>query len=141
MVRIGFNLFNGQDNWFLPVREIKSQIVQVNDVKKGELVGYANRFIAKKKTKVAVVPIGYADGFDLRLVGFDLLFDGVNCKVLNVCMDCFMLDITDTKLKKGDEIYVLNKFNSLKHFADYLQTSEYEIGCKFSNIRADRVIV
>ena len=97
--------------------------------------------MAKSNMKVAVIPIGYADGFDLRLIGCELFVNGIKCKVLNICMDCFMLDITDTKLKKGDEIYVLNKFNSLKIFAEYLQTSKYEIGCKFSNIRADRVIV
>ena len=45
------------------------------------------------------------------------------------------------ELKKGDEIFLLNKFNSLNSYAKYLQTSEYEIGCKFSCVRADRVII
>ncbi|MBO5954955.1 MAG: alanine racemase [Clostridia bacterium] len=140
MVRIGFNLYNKDGDWFLPVREIKSKIVQVQYVKKGELVGYNYRFVAKKNLRVAIIPLGYADGFDMRLIGMKLLIDGKKCEVLNICMDCFMLDISSTQLKKGDEIYILNKFNSLSDYAKYINVSEYEMSCKFSHMRADRVL-
>lgn len=141
MVRTGFNLYNKDEGWFLPVVEIKSEIVQVQNVNKGELVGYDYRFVAKNNMKVAVIPVGYADGFDMKYIGLELDVDGVKCKVLNICMDCFMLDISKTKLKKGDKIYLLNKFNSLNKFATYLETSQYEIMTKFSNIRCERVII
>ncbi|MBQ9795508.1 MAG: alanine racemase [Clostridia bacterium] len=117
MVRVGFSLFNRNDGWFLPVVEIKSQIVQVYNVAKGELVGYDYRCVATKNIKIGVVPIGYADGFDLKLIGIGLLINNVECKVLNISMDCFILDITNTDIKKGDEICILNKFNSLNHYA------------------------
>ena len=115
--------------------------MQTQEVKKNDLVGYDYRFVAKNNTKIAIVPIGYADGFDMKYIGIDLIVKGKKCKVLNICMDCFMLDITNTDIKKGDEIYILNKFNTLKLYADYNLTSQYETMIKFSFIRAERVIV
>ena len=141
MVRIGFSLYNRSDGWFLPAVEIKTKIVQIQNVKKGELVGYDYRFVAKRDLIVAVVPIGYADGFDMKFLGIELNIGGSFCKVLNICMDCFMLDITNTKLKKGDEIYLLNKFNSLNFYAEYAETNAYEIMTKFSHMRASRVLI
>ena len=141
MVRIGFNLYNRNENNFSPVVSIKSKIVEVQKVKKGELVGYNYRFIAKENMKIGVVPIGYADGFDMKYLGLDLTVNNAKCKILNICMDCFMLDLTNCKIKKGDDIFILNEINSLKLFADYSKTSEYEIMTKFSHIRAHRIIV
>lgn len=141
MVRIGFNLYNRDEGWFLPVVEIKSAIVQINYVKKGELVGYNYNCVAYKNLTVAVVPLGYADGFDKKYINMNLNVKGENCKVLNICMDCFMLDVTNVKIKKGDEIYLVNKYNSLKKFAEYLSTSEYEVMTKFSYSRAKRIII
>lgn len=141
MVRIGFSLYNRSDGWFLPAVEIKSKIVQTYNIKKGELVGYNYKFIAKSNMNIAIIPVGYADGFDTKLIGMDLFVGDSLCKVLNICMDCFMLDISNSKIKKGDEIYILNKFNSLKQYANYLETSEYEIMTKFSNMRAKRITV
>lgn len=141
MVRVGFNLYNRDQGWFLPVAEIKSEVVQTYDIKKRELVGYNYRFVAQKNTKIAIIPIGYADGFDLKYINMNININGKICKIINICMDCFMLDITNTNIKKGDEIYILNKFNSLKMYADYLCTSEYEIMTKFSHLRGKRIII
>lgn len=141
MVRIGYSLYNRDEGWFLPAVEIKSKIVETVKVSKGELVGYNYRFVAKHKMNVAIIPIGYADGFDLKYIGLNLKIDGVECQVLNVCMDCFMLDITNSKLKKGDEIVILNKFNPLKTYAKFISTSEYHIMTNFSHMRCDRVII
>ena len=95
MVRVGFSLYARSDGWFLPVHEIKTSIVEVQNIKNGELVGYDYRFVAKKDMKIAIVPVGYADGFDLKCVGMKLCVNNKYFKVLNVCMDCFMLDITN----------------------------------------------
>lgn len=141
MVRIGFDLFNQNKDGFLPVANIRTQIVQINLVHKNELVGYDKRFIAKQKTKVAVFPLGYADGFDLRFIGMKLNFKGKECKVLNVCMDCFMLDVSNLNVKKGDDLFVLNNINSLTRYAKYINVSEYQISTNFSKIRASRIII
>lgn len=140
MVRVGFCLYNQNDEKYKPVVEIKSKVVQINKVKKEDLVGYEYRFVADKKLKVAVVPIGYADGLDLRLIGFELNVRGEKCKILNICMDCFMLDITNVNVKKEDYIYILNKYNPLKSYANYLKISEYQVMCNFSKMRANRLI-
>ncbi len=141
MVRIGFNLYNRDEKGFKSVVQIKSKVVQVNNVKTGELVGYNRRFIATQNMKVAVVPVGYADGFDMKYIGINLNVSGHKCKVLNICMDCFMIDISNTNIKKGDEIYILNEFNSLKFYAKYSKSSEYEVMTKFSFLRGKREFV
>ncbi len=141
MVRIGFSVYARSDGWFLPAYEIKSQVVKIQNVKKGELIGYNYRCVAKKDTKVAIIPVGYADGFDMRFIGIKLKHNGQDCEVLNICMDCFMLDVTDLEIKEGDELFLVNKFNSVNLYADHVETTPYEILTKFSNMRAVREIV
>lgn len=141
MVRVGFCLYNQNNNKYKPVVELKSKIVQINKIKKGELVGYDYHFVSNKKIKVAVLPIGYADGLDIKLIGCTIKVGDVDCKILNICMDCCMMDITKTKLKKEDYVYLINKDNPLKNFANYLSVSEYQIMCNFSFARADRLVM
>lgn len=141
MIRIGFNLYNRTSDLYNSVVEIGSRVVNVCSVKKGEHVGYGNVGVCNKKRKIAIVPVGYADGFDAKYIGLNLDVGGKQCQVVNVCMDCFMLDITKTKIKKGDSVFILNKTNSLNKYANFINSSEYEIMTKFSNIRANREIV
>lgn len=141
MVRIGYDLFLNDSEKFCPVTKIATKIVQVKMVKRGELVGYDYKFVAKKKMKVAVIPVGYADGFDCKYIGLKLTLNNKKCKVLNVCMDCFMLDITNTNLKKNDTIFLLDDVNNLKLFANYTKTSCYEVMCKFSHLRCERKLI
>lgn len=140
MVRVGFSLYNSNNFEFKSVVEIKSRIVGVNYVKKDELVGYNRNYVANKFRKVAIIPVGYADGFSVKNIGLYLYVNNKKCKVLNVCMDCFMLDITNSNVKKGTDIFVLNNINSLTRYAKHLQISEYEVMCNFSTIRANKLI-
>ena len=59
---------------------------------------------------------------------------------VNVCMDCLMLDVSKLKIKKGDEIYLLDEINSLEKYAKYSNVPEYQIMTNFSKLRADRII-
>lgn len=140
MNRLGFCLFAQTSNGFQCPVKIKSKLVQINKVSKGELVGYGGIFIAKENAKVGIIPIGYADGFSREYIGFKLNVRGVECEVLNVCMDCFMLDLTNVNVKKGDDIEILNNVNSLEKFAKYCQQSEYEILTRFSSLRGSKII-
>ena len=139
MVRIGFNLFNGTGK-FSSVLKIKSKIVKINKIKAGDIVGYNYKFVAPKAMDVAVVPIGYADGFDTHFIGINLNINGKECKVLNVCMDCFMLDISKTNLKLNDEIEILNETNTAKKYAQFINSSEYEVLTKFNFFRGKTII-
>lgn len=138
MVRIGFDLYNNNENGFLSVVKIKSEVVDIQNVKAGETVGYNNRFCAEQDMKIAIVPVGYADGFDLSYIGIGLFVKNIPCKVLNVCMDCMMIDVSNVDIKKGDNVFILNNINSLTRYANYSNSSEYAVMCKFSHIRADR---
>lgn len=141
MVRIGYDLLIQDDDQFKRIMEIKTQVVQVNVVKKDKLVGYNKRCVTKQTTKVAIFPVGYADGFDIRTIGMKLNFKGKECEVLNVCMDCFMLDVSKLDVKKGDELYVLNSSNSLKKYSTYMRLSPYQVMTNFSKMRAVRMVI
>ncbi len=140
MVRIGYDLYNACTKNLKPAVSIKTRVAQIQSCKKGELVGYNKLCVLTKDTDVAILPIGYADGFSLLFKDMELLIKNKPCKVLNVCMDCFMLDVTSLKIKKGDFVYILNKLNPLKNYSNHTGLSEYEIMCNFSSMRGDRLI-
>lgn len=134
MVRIGFDLFAYN------VLSVKSRVVQINKVKKNDLVGYDKRFVAMKNLRVGIIPIGYADGFDMRLIGKCLIIKGISCKILNICMDCFMIDISNVNIKKGDDIFIIDDIHSIFSYAKYLDISPYQVLTNFSFMRADKLI-
>ena len=141
MVRVGYNLYLMDDKIFSSVVSIRSTVVELVKVKRGELVGYDRRFVAKKNMTVAIIPVGYADGFSIKYIGMNLIINNKPCLVLNVCMDCFMLDVTQIDIKKGDDIMILDHINSLNNYASHAHTSPYEVLLNFSHIRAKLVSV
>ena len=89
-----------------PVSSLKSQIVALREIPKGTPVSYNSSWKAGRKSKIATVSLGYADGF-LRALGKkrEVLFRGQKSPVIGaICMDFFMIDLTDTKEKKPIEI-------------------------------------
>ena len=150
MVRCGFNLYGWQTDAlksFKPVLSISSKLVFINKIKAGEAVGYDCTFVAPKNMVVGVVPIGYADGFDRRLSNnFKVLINGQFAPVIgNVCMDVFMVDLTDLKCAVGDEVVLLGKSGKLElkpaDYAKALNTSAYEILLKFKYDRMKKVLI
>jgi len=141
MVRIGFDLYNLNNEKNKLTVKIRTKVVAIQKVKTGELVGYDYRFVANKNLKIAVFPIGYADGFGLENIGLKLKLKNEECEVLNVCMDCFMLDVSKIKIKKGDTLFILDESNSLEVYSNYQNVSVYQIMTNFSKIRARRLIV
>ena len=119
MVRVGLKLYEN-------VVKIKSQIIKIFDVRRRENVGYSGAFVAKKKTRVGIVPLGYADGINRALGGRGYVrISGKLCKIIgNVCMDCFFVDITHVDCNVGDEVLV---FDDANDWAKIAQTIPYEI--------------
>ena len=113
-----------------PVCTLKTTILQVKKVKRGESIGYSRRTILDRDTEVAVIPIGYADGFDRRLgngVGA-VLVRQQRCKVLgNVCMDLCMIDVTGVNAQVGDEVVLFGDKLPLEEIAHKLGTITYEL--------------
>ncbi len=95
-----------------PVLTWRSSIAQIKCVKKGEFVGYGRAWIAKKKSKIAIVPSGYFDGFDR---GFsnngNVLVKGKSVNIIGrVAMNMFMVDITNiNNVRIGDEVVLIGK--------------------------------
>ena len=140
MCRIGFYLYGGEKTILnlSPVLSIKSQVVKIIYIKKGESVGYSRTFVAKRDSIIGVVPLGYADGFDRRLSnnGF-VLINGKKAPIIGrICMDVFFVDLTNIdNVKLSTEVVIIGKSGKKQiTFADYakrLSTSEYEIMLKF----------
>ena len=122
-----------------PVLSLKTAIVAINKLKKGESVSYGSRFTAQKDMLVAVLPIGYGDGYKRLLSNRgEVVLNGKRAKILGtVCMDMTMIDVTDIPANVGDEVILLGNDGKLSITADELaeisQTISYEILLSFTS--------
>lgn len=93
------------------IGELKAQIANLKFIEKGEKVSYGLTFEAERKTKVATLPLGYADGVLRQLSGkIDVLVSGKRCKQIGrICMDQMMIDVSDVDCKIGDEVVLIGK--------------------------------
>ncbi|KMQ69757.1 alanine racemase [Chryseobacterium sp. FH2] len=136
MVRIGIGMLGESPNSEIqkqlqPVVSFKTVISQISQVENGESVGYSRRFKADHPTKIATIPVGYADGIP-RLIGNQIGSVGVNKNLVpiigNICMDMMMINIDNVpNAKEGDTVTIFNAKPSLKEFADYCKTITYEV--------------
>lgn len=133
MVRLGIGLYGMSciDNARLQnVVSMKSYISQIKTVPANCTVGYSRRGVVDSDTRIAVVPVGYADGLDRRLsnrVG-SLLIGGKRAPIIgNICMDICMVDITGIDANIGDEVVIFGDQNPVWEMADAVGTIPYEI--------------
>lgn len=109
---------------------LKTTILSVKTVKAGETIGYGRHTRLDEDRVIAVIPIGYADGFDRRFsnYGGEVLVRGKRCPVVgNVCMDQAMIDVTEADARPGDIAEVFGDKMPLQELADKLGTITYEI--------------
>ena len=149
MVRSGIGIYGyGNDklykNKLRPVLSLKSVISQIHKLKKGESVGYNRGFIADKNSKIAIIPIGHADGISRRLgngkIGF-LINNKIAKTIGNICMDMLMVDITNIDCSEGDEVSIIDDKNqTAEDFSEIINTISYEILTALSQ-RIKRVII
>ena len=109
---------------------LKTVILQIKTVKAGETVGYSRKGIVNADKRIAIIPIGYADGFDRKLgngVG-EVLVNGQRAKVIgNVCMDLAMIDVTNLEAKEGDVVEIFGDNLTVSEVAGWLKTISYEV--------------
>ncbi len=114
-----------------PVCELKSKITFLKTVKAGTSIGYGRSFVTEKETKVATIPIGYADGLRRDLSsGGQIVIHGQKAPIIGkICMDSLMVDVTKVEdVKVGDEIWIWdNKQITLEEIATKCDTINYEI--------------
>jgi alanine racemase len=127
-----------------PVCKLKSKITFLKTVKDGTSIGYNRSFITSRETKVATIPIGYADGLRRALSNKgEVLINRKKAKIIGkVCMDAFMADVTDIpNVNVGDDVYIWNnKEITLEEVATLCDTINYEILSTISN-RVPRVFI
>ena len=135
MVRLGIGLYgianNPAEQPFLEnVSTLKSIISQIRTIQKGESVGYNRRFVAQKATKIATIPIGYADGIS-RLwgnsVGFVTIHNQSAPIVGSICMDMLMVDVSEIGCAEGDRVIIFGDSPTVSQMAMELKTISYEI--------------
>ena len=135
MVRLGLVVFGTASDHrvaedLIPVIKWSSQVSQIKEVEIGDSVGYGRSFIAEKRMKIAIVPVGYADGFRRSLgngKGF-VFIHGHRCPTVGqVCMDMVMIDVSNLNLQVGDTVEIIGENQSLLDFSNLLGTIPYEI--------------
>ena len=122
-----------------PVMSLVSHISYVKDIEAGDEVSYGGTFKAEKTMRVATIPVGYADGYPRMLSGKGyVLIKGRKAPILGrVCMDQFMVDVTDIEgAKRGDEVVLLGKQGderiTAEELGDISGRFNYELVCDIS---------
>lgn len=136
MVRIGIGMLGESQNSEInkqlrSVVSFKTVISQISLVRDGESVGYSRRFKTDHPTKIATIPVGYADGIP-RLIGNQVGNVGIHKTLApivgNICMDMMMINVDHIPdVKEGDTVTVFNAKPTLKEFAGYCKTITYEV--------------
>ena len=144
MCRLGLGLYgiDSRDNRILNnVCTLKTTILQLRDVPKEETVGYSRKGHLTRDSKIAAIPIGYADGLN-RHLGRGNCYCLVNGQkapyVGNICMDVAMIDVTDIKCKEGDMVEIFGDNLPVTVLSDVLDTIPYEVLTSISD-RVKRV--
>jgi Alr-MurF fusion protein len=135
MVRLGIGLYgvsndSEEQKYLENVGTLKSVISQIRTIQAGESVGYGRRFIADKPTKIATIPIGYADGISRHWgngVGFVTINNQKATIIGSVCMDMLMVNISEINCKEGDSVIIFGESPTVSFIAEQLQTIPYEI--------------
>lgn len=119
-----------------PVAKLKSTINFIKELDVGEKIGYSGSYVTDRKTTVATIPVGYADGIPRALSNNgEVVVCGKKAKILGkICMDNFMIDITDIKEAGiGTEIYIWdNEIITLEDVSKKAKTINYEVLSRIS---------
>ena len=150
MVRAGIILYGMyQSNEVLknidlkPAMSIKTHISYVKEIDENTSVSYCRTYFTNKKTKIATIPVGYADGYARVLSNKARVFvNGYYAQVIgNICMDQFMIDVTHIEnIKEGDIVTILGDGITAEELASLQNTINYEIVCTIGK-RIPRVYI
>jgi Alr-MurF fusion protein len=147
MIRLGIGLYgidpSSSTIELENVCSLKTYISQIREVKGSRSVGYGRKSIDTKDRRIAILPIGYADGWNRLLsngVGHAVIHSQKAPMVGNICMDMCMVDVTDIKCKEGDPVTLFDSQDSINAIAEATGTIPYEILTSISG-RVLRVFV
>jgi len=130
-----------------PALTWKTRIAQIKKIKKGETVGYGRTFTTKRTTKIAILPIGYGDGYDRKLSnqGRVLIKSRFAPVIGRVCMNMIMVDVTDiSRVKIEDEVVLLGKQGreeiTAEELAQKIGTINYEVVTRINPLIPRKVV-
>jgi len=123
-----------------PVMSVKTRVLFVKDVPPGVGISYGRKFVTERPSRIATLPVGYADGYPRALSNRgEVLIHGERAPIRGaVCMDLVMIDVTDvaTPVRAGDEVVLLGEQGdqriTVEELASHAETIPYEILCGFS---------
>ena len=132
-VRLGIGLYgisaSGQRG-LRNVSTLKTTILQIQQVAAGDSIGYSRKSYVERDSRIAIIPIGYADGLDRHFSngGGEVLIRGKRCPIIgNICMDACMVDVTDSEAQEGDSVIIFGDELPVTELADRLKTIPYEV--------------
>ena len=133
MVRLGLGLY-GIDpisgRLLKPVSTLHTTILQIHDVPESETVGYSRRGRLARPSRIAAIPIGYAEGLNRHLGnghGYCIVNGRKAPYVGNICMDVCMIDVTDIPCAEGDRVEIFGPQLPVTQLAEWLDTIPYEV--------------
>ncbi len=133
MVRLGIGLYgvsaSGRKKLH-NVSTLRTTILQIQNVPAGDSIGYSRNAYVTRDSRIAVIPIGYADGLNRHMSGNggQVSIHGQRCPLIgNICMDACMIDVTDTDAREGDPVIIFGEDLPVSELSDKLHTIPYEI--------------
>ncbi|MES2837423.1 MAG: bifunctional UDP-N-acetylmuramoyl-tripeptide:D-alanyl-D-alanine ligase/alanine racemase [Bacteroidota bacterium] len=135
MVRLGIGMYGVASRDYEQVNlqnvaTLKTIISQIKNLNKGESVGYSRRGVLARNSRIATIPIGYADGYNRKLgngVGFVIINGKKAVTVGSICMDMTMVDVTDIDCNEGDEVMIFGEAPTIADIAVQMGTIPYEV--------------
>lgn len=126
-----YGLVDYQDVEFKDTFKVFSEVIQINEVE-NETVGYNGSYKVNGKEKIAVIPIGYADGIIRKNTGREVYINDKPYQIVgNICMDMLFVKVDD-EVKVHDKVSIIKDINHLKRIANHLDTITYEVICSIS---------
>jgi len=116
---------------FLPTFSLYSEVIQINELE-NETLGYNGAYEVKEKEKIAVIPIGYADGIIRKNTGRKVYINENEYNIVgNICMDMLFVKV-DESVRVGDKVTIIKDIKHINEIAKHLETIPYEILCSIS---------
>lgn len=112
------------------VSTLRTVVIAVQERAVGETIGYARRGVLTRPSRIATIPIGYADGMNRKFGNghINVLVNGRECPTVgNICMDACMIDVTDVDCRVGDPVEIFGENMPVSRLSDVLETIPYEI--------------
>ena len=126
-----------------PVLSLISHVVHLKDVQTGTAIGYGGAYVTTRPSRIATIPVGYGDGYPRRLsnIGY-VMIRGKKAPITGrVCMDQFMVDVTDIpQVQLGDEVTLIGEGVPAMRLAELTDTIHYELVCQLTK-RVPRVLL